>query len=248
MSRKGFYLSTVAGIAGLLAAGSASAVTISKSFTNPLSAAFTDIAGYNFSLQKFDSSLGTLNSFVLQITENVHSAYTITANSTSMAVYGLTDYSSALTLPGNGGNSGGNYNLLVSDKIVKTITFATLTTGQVTVAPIASSGAIQGQSVASGGSGTGTVTDSTLLADFTGGASSFINLGFSTNTSTGIQFTGGNDSINQVTSVDVTGSIVYNYTLAPPPAPPGPVGVPEPMTAAVLMAGLAGLAGIRRRR
>ena len=63
MSRKKFYLSTTAGIAGLLLSASANAAVISFNFSNPITNHVTDVTGYNFLLQKFNSTLGTLISF-----------------------------------------------------------------------------------------------------------------------------------------------------------------------------------------
>lgn len=242
MSRKNFYLSTAAGIAGMLLSGSAGAAVISYSFSNPITNLPTD-QSTTFLLQKFNTSLGTLLSFSLTTTETMRASMTVTANTASTGVYATTEFTDSLLLPADGANNTGNYNLL-ADTIAKTVTFASLGSGVVTVAPIVTK-TTHGVSVANAGPGTGTVTDSTLLADFTGSGN--IGLTYSTITSTGIQWTGGNAGANQSSFIDVTGTITYTYTPAPE-GPPPPVGVPEPMTAAVLMAGLAGLAGIRRRR
>ncbi len=244
MSRKNYYLSTAAGIAGMLVSAAADASTISYNFSNPIANAFTNVTGYTFLLQKFDTNLGILDSFVLTTTQQMRSTLTITAGAAGASnVFGQTQYSSNLTLPANGANSGGNYNLAAT-ALASSATFATLGANIVTVAPTITKNTVD-FSVANGFvPGTGTVTDSTLLADFSFNGTGNIGLGFGTNTSTGIFYDGGNASATQSTRIDVDGQIVYTYHLAPPP----PTGAPEPMTAAVLMVGLAGLAGIRRRR
>jgi len=87
-------------------------------------------------------------------------------------------------------------------------------------------------------------SDPTDLAAFQG-ATGNASLKYTTVTTTNLSFTGGNASSSQTTLTDVVGSVTYDFTM---PTTPPPVGVPEPMSAAVLMGGLASLAGIRRRR
>ena len=86
------------------------------------------------------------------------------------------------------------------------------------------------------------VNDTTDLAAFTGTGNATV--GFYTSTASLLSATGGTATGSQVTQLDMQGTVTYTYTPTPPPS----TNAPEPMTAAVLAAGLAGLAAVRRRK
>jgi hypothetical protein len=255
MSKKRFYLSTVAGFAALLAAGSASAASISYYLNNPIGggephplgnvgnvgsiSALTDVStGLQF--QRFNTSLGTLTSIKVDL---------------------FLDYATILKIiNGSASSSSGNGNTRITAKetfasgaiglniyAMPSFTYGSLAAGATVTANMTSTGDF----TLNGGDG-GPVSISRLLTNTTdlmayqnSGGSGFNSIPFITLTDTQLSNTGGATSATQSTHFDVDGQITYTYT---PALPPGPVGVPEPMTAAVLMAGLAGLAGIRRRR
>ncbi len=256
MSRKLFYMSSVAGFAALLASGSVSAATISAFLSNPIGggeptfaspgprSSLTDITAGNYSglqFAKFNTNLGTLTSISIQL---------------------YIDYSTVLSIVNSAiSSSTGDANTRI---VAKTNLF-TNTVGPVTVTQTFAMpsftyalGAGESTVVGSDSDGSGPIsilrgstnaTDKTAYSavgsnnvDLTG--TGFSARMFTTLTDTQVSNTGGATAATQLTNLDVDGQITYTYNLIPPP----PTGAPEPMTAAVLMAGLAGLAGIRRRR
>jgi hypothetical protein len=255
MSKKRFYLSTVAGFAALLAAGSASAASISYYLNNPIGggeshplggignvgsiSALTDVStGLQF--RNFNTSLGTLTGVTVQL---------------------YLDYATILKIiNSSASSSSGNGNTRITAKetfasgatglniyAMPSFTYSSLAAGTTVTANMTSTGDI---TLNNGDGGpvslSRNLTSATdLLAYQNSGGIGFTSIPFITLTDTQLSNTGGATSATQSTHLDVDGQITYTYNAA---LPPGPVGVPEPMTAAVLMAGLAGLAGIRRRR
>lgn len=252
MSRKLFYMSSVAGFAALLASGSVSAATISAFLSNPIGGgeptfaspgprlSLTDITAGNYSglqFAKFNTNLGTLTSISIQL---------------------YIDYATVLTIVNSAisSSTGSAFTRIVAN----TNLFNTLTVTNTALLPsftyalgAGGSTVVNSDSDADGPisilRGSTNATDKTAYSavgsnnvDLTG--TGFSARMFTTLTDTLVANTGGATAATQLTNLDVDGQITYTYNLIPPP----PTGAPEPMTAAVLMAGLAGLAGIRRRR
>ena len=238
MSRKSYYMTTAAAVGMMLTSAVASAtptLNTSVSLSNPLGVSggfgtYTDVgtstspAGLLFS--KFDSSLGTLLSVKLELDFDYETVLTVSAL-TNADGYAVLISSLNFVSPGNVSAS---YNEVLGS-------FNYSLTG--------------GTTVSNGVSDTGlstlkTYSDATDLADFESpGGTGNASVDFWTSTSGLISAHGGTATASQVTQIDLQGQVTYYYHAAPPPSPPS---VPEPMTAAVLGAGLAGLAAIRRRK
>ena len=274
MSKKRFYMSTVAGFAAFLAAGSVSAATISAYLNNPIGgglphlptydptfgqpgysgsmSSLTDISAGNYpaglQFAKFNTSLGSLSSISIQLYIDYKSVLNI-VNSSLVTSTG--DAATRITAKATFASGA----IAQSGYVMPAFTYA-LAAGATLGATLFSTG----DANLNGGDGgpisllknLSNVTDKAAYSalgsnnfDLTG--TGFSGITFRTLTDTVVANTGGATSATQITNLDVDGIITYTYTAAPV-GPPPPVGVPEPMTAAVLMAGLAGLAGIRRRR
>ncbi len=276
MSQKFWYLTTVAGFAAALAvsANDATAATVTYRIHNPIGGGEPGITGSNiatygsvgsalFSLDaislqldfsKFDPVLGTLTGVFWKMFQDIESRMTLTNTSNTVqtgSVY--TSVSTTLVVPvplqsnatGTQSSQPFAYSLAGTSGTVVTTgplfgTHLVATTdefGDPTF--VAASGPLTFSRNSS--------TGSTLTA-FTGTSGNAINefahFFATTLTTTTDQSNGGNVTRAQTTGMDIDGYVTYTYNAAAPPS----TGVPEPMTAAVLMAGLAGLAGIRRRR
>ena len=260
MSTKGFYLSSVAGFAALIAASSASATTVSYSLSNPIGSlgaytTQTDILTTNsisnLLFPKFNNLTGiyagaTLNSVDVFLQLDYRANLVLTnLNASTTTGTAKTSISATLQLPNTTNNTvndtqAGSFTLLPTIGATTTTgnLFGKYVTGTL-IRPTTVVGTIPFDTF---------TTDATDLAAFTGAAGTFESSKYTTVTSTLLSFSGGNASSTQVTQTDVVGIVTYDFTAAPPPTPPGPVGVPEPMTGLLLAGGLAGLAAVRRRR
>ena len=267
MSTKGFYLSSVAGFAALIAASSASATTVSYSLSNPIGSlgaytTQTDILTTNsisnLLFPKFNNLTGiyagaTLNSVDVFLQLDYRANLVLTnLNASTTTGTAKTSISATLQLP-NTTNNTVNDTQAGSFTLLPTIG-ATTTTGNLFGKYVTVTASFTPTFHLITSTIVGTIpfdtftTDATDLAAFTGAAGTFESSKYTTVTSTLLSFSGGNASSTQVTQTDVVGIVTYDFTAAPPPTPPGPVGVPEPMTGLLLAGGLAGLAAVRRRR
>ena len=95
------------------------------------------------------------------------------------------------------------------------------------------------------GTETGTITNQTILGNFSG--TGYVDFNAATTTYTSLYNSGGNSEAAQSTSAGLITTITYDYS--PTVAPSGiPAALPEPSEFALLGIGLAGLAGWRNRR
>ena len=241
MTKKAFYLSTVAGMAALFVAGAASATTVSYTLGNPVSHQ-TDV-NQNLSVTLFDPGLGTLTGVQFSLVAGLSSVFSITAGvGGATTAYGEIQFTDALTDP-NSVTLFAN-----SSQILKSVTYNSLTANEIVTSPTATlslSSHDTGLANTVNFTDIGTV-DASIVGDFLGtGAGQTANMNYTTTTATLAGYTGGNASTTQTTYVTLSGTVTYTYTA---PEIPPTTGVPEPMTLGLLGMGLAGLAAVRRRR
>lgn len=174
------------------------------------------------SFQKFDSSLGTLNSVKLDLNSAMSTVITVTNNgvspsngtaNTRMRVY-VQDAGPNLISPA--------INWYYSDDFLYN-----LPTG----------GGVTSDTLTGSGSSSHTYSTAPVLTEFTG--SGLISLAASTYTETVLANNGGNTSANQLTNANLGGMVTYDYTPAP---------VPEPATIAAIASGAAALGFLFMRR
>ena len=232
MSRKSYYLSTAAAVGMLISASVSSAATITLDMANPLGGAAgtygqltdvgTSLSLYGLLFPQFDSALGTLSSISLTLDIDYDTVVTVSALSAATGYAELQTSFKAFT---PGGKS-------LTDTFILGSFDYSLDAGQ-TVSNEDSIGPKVEVKL---------VNDTTDLAAFTGTGNATV--GFYTSTASLLSATGGTATGSQVTQLDMQGTVTYTYTPTPPPS----TDAPEPMTAAVLAAGLAGLAAVRRRK
>jgi hypothetical protein len=201
----------------------ASANTVSYLLAPAIPSTVTDWSLTSF-FQQFDPTLGTLNSVELQFSSNVNTDIKVTNNSDATSV------GTASTLVTVSAQTAG-----------VTIPPADIPQISVTIPVPAfpfnlASGASADSGLQSGSdSSDKTYTLGPLLAEFTGTGTVAINA--STLTQTLVLFSGGNVTAGQVSDVDLTGKVIYDYN-----------AVPVPPTVLLLGSGLLGLVGLRRSR
>ncbi len=233
MTTRKFYLSTVAGIASLLAANAASAGSVTYTIGNPVNHQ-TDIINQALTVQLFNPTFGTLTGIVFALTSTLTSNFVITAGTASITnAFGNILFSDSLAAP-----TLGNV-FSKSNQALNSQTFASLAANQVVTALQVSANLSSIDTLFANTTNNTAVDNTALFGQFTGTGIS--NLLYNTTTTTGSFSTGGNASTVQSTVVTLGGTVTYNYFVPTIP-------VPEPFSAAVLAAGLAGLAAVRKRR
>jgi hypothetical protein len=189
--------------------------------TTPIGSTRTDFTG-NLVFQKFDSSLGTLQSVTLQIGSDLTTTLTVT-NSGSSSSNGTANTNLKVTVSDPNNALFTLLNNIISDDFAYSLAQGASTqSGLITNANNLKSKVF---------------TDATTLINFSG--SGTISLNVSTLTQTLLANTGGNTSSSQVTNATVTGNVTYTYAPA----------VPEPTTMALMgVGGALLLVRLRRRK
>ncbi len=183
-------------VAVLAFSGVAAADTVTYATTTPIGSTLTDWVD-TLAFQKFNPSLGTLNSVKLDLSGSLSTVLTIT-NSSPSGSNGTAQTEVQMTVQDAGGN-------LIAPQIdlISPIYVYNLGAGQ-----FMTSGTI----IKSGNS-SDTYTSSAVRSAFTGTGN--IVLDASTFTQTLLANTGGNTAADQVTSAQLTGSVTYNYVPEP---------------------------------
>jgi hypothetical protein len=188
-----------------------------SSYSDTLVPAVTDWSG-TLSFQKFDSSLGTLNSVQIDLSGAISSLITI-ANNAASETSGSVDINIELSV------SGADFDVPVMNMAFPTYYF-TVPAGQ---------SLNSADSLSQSDSSSSIFTAPGILSEFTGTGT--IVLDAATLTGTSVSYTGGNIDFNQITSCGLTGTVTYNYEKEI---------LPEPATICLL--GLGTLSLIRRKR
>ena len=211
---------TMLGAAILTAAmltGTAGADTISHITSTPIASTTTDWTG-SLSFQKFSPTLGTLDSVEIKLQGSMSTVLTVT-NGSGSASSGHANTHLQVTV-----QDPGAYLTVPQIDILSPSFNYTLPAG----------GSTTSLTLNKNGSSDDLYTLAAILAEFTG--SGTIPLSASTFTETMLANTGGNTSSSQVTQAQLTGTVIYSYT------------VPEPATLSLLAAGGLGTFLLRRRR
>ena len=197
------------------------------SYTNSFASSLTEWST-TVNLPKFNPSLGTLNSVDISLSSGINSVLHIT-NNVNTSSYGTeaSDLQIFIANPGSYdlfGTSGGP------------VVDATTGSFHYNLPAILNWGTNSPSLVTTGGADSGTITDSSTLALFTGAGTE----GLVANTITLLSGShNGNQTQINVTTADLQSVITYDFTAAP---------VPEPTTFAMIGAGLASLGMVWRRR
>ena len=221
---KSILIGVVVGALGLAVEAQAS----SRSYTSTITSQKTDWSN-NVGLQQFNPSLGTLNSIQINLSSGMTTSITV-VNSSTNSSSGTAKTELQISLDTS---SIGNYNLFGSSNPVLDYYSPTFSYS------LAGGGSTSSGNLTQTGSriSSGTLTDSTLLNDFTG--SGLVTLVATTRTSTDLSNTGGNTTESESTTAGLVSTVTYNYTAAP---------VPEPSAFAVFAAGMVGLGLVWRFR
>ena len=186
--------------------------------STPIPSTLTDWSG-SLAFPQFNSALGTLNSVELDLSATFTTTLTV-SNSSPDGSSGTVKTEVQFTVQ----DIGGNLVPHVPDVVGPDFAYSLGAGGNATSGLLSKSG-----------SDSETYTLSAILTEFTGGGS--IVLPASTFTQTLLANTGGNTSASQITDGSLTGDVIYNYT-----------AVPEPSTIGLVVVGLLGVLGIRRRK
>jgi hypothetical protein len=229
-------ITTFVAAGGLVFAAGAQAAVITDSFTNALQT--TEIS-QNGTLDKFDSSLGTLNSVTLTLSGDSVSQ-TVLENTSAQGQF--FEFDSTLNFFFDATSVG-----LAPDSPAFTTTLAT-TGGFVNL----DSGASQDLGeTADSGSFVATLTDPDAISAFLASAD-MATFDIGCNTISGSNFNGGGGNINNVQTTDASCNAQVSYDFAGEAPPPdddgGVIGVPEPTALMLIGAGLLGFVGLRRRK
>jgi hypothetical protein len=236
MQSKRFIAILTLGLVIVLAAG---AMAATETFSAAIPAATTDWSNI-LTFDKFDSSLGTLNSVQVQVSAGLSVDLTLTNNSAStIGDNSYVFFQSAVTVADPGGQFVNDEGSAINDTVNSNqIDVGGLTPGnQVVHGPETTYAYVH--TTYSVGNG-----DLDVMSEFTGGPTDTIDLSAVTSTQFFEALENGVGSIHEDGSVmdGLTAKVIYNYT---PSAP-----VPEPSSVIALGSGFMGLVAfmVRRRK